>query len=114
MAQLDMLVGDIAKNTQSVIDSAHKARDNEQADVIVFPELTLTGYPPEDLLLRPSLDQRIESALATLLAEIRDIYVVVGYPRRIDGELFNCAGVIYQGDLLVEYAKQNCLIFGVR
>ncbi|WP_421850780.1 NAD+ synthase [Marinomonas sp.] len=114
MAQLDMLVGDITKNTQSVIDAANKARDEEHADVVVFPELTLTGYPPEDLLLRSSLDQRIESALAKLLAEIHDIYVVVGYPRRIDGELFNCAGVIYQGDLLVEYAKQklpNFLVF---
>ncbi|MGO2512754.1 NAD+ synthase [Marinomonas polaris] len=114
MAQLDMLVGDITKNTQSVIDAANKARDEERADVVVFPELTLTGYPPEDLLLRSSLDTRIESALAKLLAEIHDIYVVVGYPRRIDGELFNCAGVIYQGKLLVEYAKQklpNFLVF---
>lgn len=114
MAQLDMLVGDITKNTQSVIDAANKARDEEHADVVVFPELTLTGYPPEDLLLRSSLDQRIESALAKILAGVHDIYVVVGYPRRIDGELFNCAGVIYQGDLLVEYAKQklpNFLVF---
>ncbi|WP_115897186.1 NAD+ synthase [Marinomonas pollencensis] len=114
MAQLDMLVGDIAKNTQSVIDAAHTARDNEQADVIVFPELTLTGYPPEDLLLRPSLDPRIESALQRILDEVHDIYVVVGYPRRIDGELFNCAGVLYQGAMLAEYAKQklpNFLVF---
>lgn len=114
MAQLDMLVGDITKNTQSVIDAANQARDHEGADVVVFPELTLTGYPPEDLLLRASLDPRIESALAKILAEVRDIYVVVGYPRRIDGELFNCAGVIYQGQLLVEYAKQklpNFLVF---
>ncbi|MEP7728403.1 NAD+ synthase [Marinomonas primoryensis] len=114
MAQLDMLVGDITKNTQSVIDTACKARDEERADVVVFPELTLTGYPPEDLLLRPSLDPRIESALAKVLAEVRDIHVVIGYPRRIDGELFNCAGVIYQGKMLVEYAKQklpNFLVF---
>jgi NAD+ synthase (glutamine-hydrolysing) len=114
MAQLDMLVGDITKNTQSVIDAACKARDEEHADVVVFPELTLTGYPPEDLLLRPSLDPRIESALAKILADVRDIHVVVGYPRRIDGELFNCAGVIYQGKILVEYAKQklpNFLVF---
>ncbi|MBR7888974.1 NAD+ synthase [Marinomonas sp. A79] len=114
MAQLDMLVGDITRNTQSVIDAANKARDDEQADVVVFPELTLTGYPPEDLLLRSSLDPRIESALAKMMAEIRDIYVIVGYPRRIDGELFNCAGVIYQGELLLEYAKQklpNFLVF---
>ncbi|AWY01383.1 NAD+ synthase [Marinomonas primoryensis] len=114
MAQLDMLVGDITKNTQSVIDAACKARDEERADVVVFPELTLTGYPPEDLLLRPSLDPRIESALAKILADVRDIHVVIGYPRRIDGELFNCAGVIYQGKMLVEYAKQklpNFLVF---
>lgn len=114
MAQLDMLVGDIAKNTQSVIDEAKKARDEKKADVIVFPELTLTGYPPEDLLLRPSLDPRIESALQRILNEVYDIYVVVGYPRRIDGELFNCAGVIYQGKQLLEYAKQelpNFLVF---
>lgn len=114
MAQLDMLVGDITKNTQSVIDAACKARDEEHADVVVFPELTLTGYPPEDLLLRPSLDPRIESALAKILADVRDIHVVIGYPRRIDGELFNCAGVIYQGKMLVEYAKQklpNFLVF---
>ncbi|AEF54170.1 NAD+ synthase [Marinomonas posidonica] len=114
MAQLDMLVGDITKNTQSVIDAALKARDQEQADVVVFPELTLTGYPPEDLLLRPSLEPRIESALAKIQAEVTGIHLVLGYPRRIDGELFNCAGVIYQGQLLVEYAKQklpNFLVF---
>jgi len=114
MAQLDMLVGDIKRNTQLVIDTACKARDEEKADVVVFPELTLTGYPPEYLLLRPSLDTRIESALAKILSDVRDIYVVVGYPRRIDGELFNCAGVFYQGQLLVEYAKQklpNFLVF---
>ncbi|GAB3484607.1 NAD+ synthase [Marinomonas epiphytica] len=114
MAQLDMLVGDISKNTQAVIAAAHKARDEEGADVILFPELTLTGYPPEDLLLRPSLDQRIETALETIQKDIQDIYVVVGYPRRIDGELFNCAGVFYQGKLLGEYSKQklpNFLVF---
>ncbi len=114
MAQLDMLVGDITKNTQIVIDAAHQARDKERAEVIVFPELTLIGYPPEDLLLRPSLDGRIESALLKIIEEVRDIYVVVGYPHRIDSELFNCAGVIYQGKLLGEYAKQelpNFLIF---
>ena len=63
MAQLDMLVGDIKNNTESVIEQSLKAKDEHQADVIVFPELTLTGYPPEDLLLRPSLAPRIEAAL---------------------------------------------------
>ncbi|RDL43921.1 NAD+ synthase [Marinomonas piezotolerans] len=113
MAQLDMLVGDIKNNTESVIEQSVIAKDTHQADVIVFPELTLTGYPPEDLLLRPSLSTRIESALREILARVHDIYVVVGYPRVIDGELFNCAGVIYQGALIGEYAKQKLPNFQV-
>ncbi len=107
MAQLDMLVGDIKGNTQKVITAAKQAKQNHQAKVVVFPELTLTGYPPEDLLLRPSLESRIEQALADILEQVHDIYVVVGYPRRINGELFNSAGVIYNGSLLGEYAKQK-------
>ncbi|WP_191602932.1 NAD+ synthase [Marinomonas algicola] len=107
MAQLDMLVGDIKGNTQKVIDAAERAKQEHQARVIVFPELTLTGYPPEDLLLRASLEQRIEQALERILAKVHDIYVVVGYPRRINGELFNSAGVIYNGCLIGEYAKQK-------
>ncbi|WCN14290.1 NAD+ synthase [Marinomonas mediterranea] len=113
MAQLDMLVGDIKNNTESVIKAAHEARDHHQADVVVFPELTLTGYPPEDLLLRPSLDSRIEDSIQTILNEVHDIYVVVGYPRRIDGDLFNCAGVFHQGRMLGEYAKQKLPNFKV-
>ncbi len=113
MAQLDMLVGDIKNNTESVIAQSHIARDEQNADVIVFPELTLTGYPPEDLLLRPSLRPRIEAALAQILEQVHDIYVVVGYPREIDGELFNCAGVFYQGQILGEYCKQKLPNFRV-
>lgn len=113
MAQLDMLVGDIKNNTESVIAQSLIARDEQNADVIVFPELTLTGYPPEDLLLRPSLRPRIEAALAQILEQVHDIYVVVGYPRDIDGELFNCAGVFYQGQILGEYCKQKLPNFQV-
>ena len=107
MAQLDMLVGDIKGNTQKIIDAAELAKKEHQARVIVFPELTLTGYPPEDLLLRPSLEPRIEQALEVILSTVHDIYVVIGYPRRVNGELFNSAGVIYNGCLLGEYAKQK-------
>lgn len=107
MAQLDMLVGDIKGNTQSVIDAAIKARDEEKAQVIVFPELTLTGYPPEDLLLRPSLEVRIEHALERIMQEVKNIYVVLGYPRNLKGYLYNAAGVIYNGKLMGEYHKQE-------
>jgi len=107
LAQLNTLVGDIPGNTQRVLQYAQRALD-AQADVVVFPELTLTGYPPEDLLLRPSLDVRIERALSELQAANLSIAIVVGYPKRIHNTLFNMAGVIQSGKLVAEYAKQ-CL-----
>ncbi len=108
LAQLNTLVGDIPGNTQQVIIFAQRAMAELQADVVVFPELTITGYPPEDLLLRPSLDLRIETALAQLQAAQLPIAIVVGYPKRVNGQLFNMAGVIQAGILIAEYAKQ-CL-----
>ena len=108
MAQINTLVGDIAGNTQRVLEvsAAQKAAG---AHVVVFPELTLTGYPPEDLLLRGDLLDRTDAALAMLCAELSaDLTVVVGYPRGRDGALFNSAGVISGGKLLAQYDKQ-CL-----
>lgn len=108
LAQLNTLVGDIPGNTQKVIMFAQRAVTELQADAVIFPELTLTGYPPEDLLLRPSLDLRIEAALAELQSAQLPIAIVVGYPKRVNGQLFNMAGVIQAGKLIAEYAKQ-CL-----
>ena len=108
MAQINTLVGDIGGNTQRVLEvsAAQKAAG---AQLVVFPELTLTGYPPEDLLLRGDLLDRTEAALARLCAELSpDLAVVVGYPRGQGGVLFNSAGVISAGKLLAQYDKQ-CL-----
>ncbi len=80
MAQLDFLVGDIVGNVDKIVTAAVEARDRLQADLIVFPELTLTGYPPEDLLLRPSFIGQIEPALQRLCEEIQGIAVIVGCP----------------------------------
>ena len=108
MAQINTLVGDIAGNTQRVLEVS-AAQRAAGAQVVVFPELTLTGYPPEDLLLRGDLLDRTEAALAKLCAELpADLTVVVGYPRGQDGALFNSAGVISAGKLLAHYDKQ-CL-----
>jgi NAD+ synthase (glutamine-hydrolysing) len=108
MAQLNTLVGDFDGNVNKIISSVRRAEQASTAPVVVFPELTLSGYPPEDLLLRPSMDRRVVSALETLQAAVTDSYVVIGYPRSIDGQLFNMAGVIHRGELIAEYAKQ-CL-----
>ncbi|PSL14286.1 NAD+ synthase (glutamine-hydrolysing) [Marinobacterium halophilum] len=108
MAQLNLLVGDIPGNTSRVIETALKARDEHHADLVLFPELALSGYPPEDLLLRPSLELRIAQALDRIMAEVSGITLVLGYPRYRDGALYNMAGVIRDGELIAEYAKQ-CL-----
>ncbi len=105
LAQLDLLVGDVAGNTRRVIEAARQARDEQGAHAILFPELTLTSYPPEDLLLRDELHERVEAALERLCREVRGIDLVLGYPRRRDGALFNAAGVIRDGRIVAEYYK---------
>ena len=108
MAQINTLVGDIAANAQRVIDVC-LAQTATGARLIVFPELTLTGYPPEDLLLRGDLLTRTERALQHVVASCPpELMVVVGYPRARGGQLFNTAGVIREGRVVAEYDKQ-CL-----
>lgn len=107
MAQINPLVGDIPGNAGRVLEQARQA-ESLGADVIVFPELTLSGYPPEDLLLRPSLALRVDRALDQIKQAGLDIAVVLGYPKVVAGRVFNMAGVITRGQLVCEYAKQ-CL-----
>ncbi len=107
MAQINPLVGDIPGNTARVLAEARRAV-TAGVDVLVFPELTLTGYPPEDLLLRPSLDHRVGEALAQLLADLPPaLWVVCGYPLRLPNGLGNCAGVFHGGRIVAEYCKQH-------
>jgi NAD+ synthase (glutamine-hydrolysing) len=103
LAQLNFLVGDIEGNAGKIIEAAESARG--KADLIVFPELALTGYPPEDLLLRSHFMRRVERAVALVLARLQGITLVVGYPLRREGRLYNVAGVWQDGVILAEYAK---------
>lgn len=106
MAQINTLVGDFRGNAQQVIAVAQRAVSTSTCPIVVFPELTLSGYPPEDLLLRPSVADRVDEALALLLRELPpEATVVIGYPRRCEGRLYNMAGVIEGGALRAEYAK---------
>ncbi len=108
MAQINTVVGDFEGNTEQVLSMVRDAVEEHDAPVVVFPELTLSGYPPEDLLLRPSLGVRVEACLKILCEELpAESWVIVGYPINRDGELFNCAGVIHDGSLQVEYRKRE-------
>jgi len=108
MAQVNPLVGDIPGNTDLVIETIENILSDGRADLIVFPELVLTAYPPEDLLLRESLDVRIEAALQKIREKQFEAHLVVGYPGRVDGHLYNMLAIIYRGDVVATYRKQ-CL-----
>ncbi|MAT50994.1 MAG: NAD+ synthase [Porticoccaceae bacterium] len=105
LAQVNPVVGDIPGNTDVVLRCIDQARQ-QGAQAVLFPELMLTGYPPEDLLLRPSLDGRIDAAIEQVAAASRGIVALVGYPRRRTGTLYNMVGVFADGRLISEYAKQ--------
>jgi NAD+ synthase (glutamine-hydrolysing) len=108
MAQINTLVGDIKGNTQRILDICVD-QSALGVDMVVFPELTLTGYPPEDLLLRQHTTDLTAAALERLCRDLpAELAVVVGYPRRQGDRLFNSAGVLYDGTILAEYDKQ-CL-----
>lgn len=107
MAQANLLVGDIENNADKVIDLALRARDQLQAQLVIFPELTLSSYPPEDLLLRAGLYLRIERALQLICRKVSGIDVIVGYPKKERAGTFNMAGLVRDGKVVAEYRKQH-------
>lgn len=108
LAQINPLVGDIDGNVERILNVSQSLVESYQADLIVFPELTLTGYPPEDLLLRPSLAKRIDKALNRLKQSNIPAALVVGYPLQDGDDLYNMAGVVHDNEILFQYAKR-CL-----
>ncbi|PHQ81080.1 MAG: NAD+ synthase [Coxiella sp. (in: Bacteria)] len=105
-AQINLSVGDIEGNTQKIID---KLNTLTSTNLILFPELSITGYPPEDLLLRPHLYVRVTLALETLkkATEHSDTAIIVGYPQQIDDKKFNMACCIHKGSIIATYQKQK-------
>jgi NAD+ synthase (glutamine-hydrolysing) len=115
LAQLDLLVGDVRGNCARVRDTARKARE-QGADLVVFPELTLSGYPPEDLLFHRGLRIQVEQALAELERDVNDPgcglpAILVGYPEyegSTGTRIFNSACLLAAGVVRHNYRK-NCL-----
>ena len=102
ICQINPVVGDIGGNARKIINLIHS---HASADVLVFPELAMTGYPPEDLLLRPSMDIRVKRALHKILSEVDDQWLILGYPARREGKGYNAAAVLHRGEILIEYHK---------
>jgi NAD+ synthase (glutamine-hydrolysing) len=107
LAQVNLLVGDIKGNADIIARTARRARDELGSDLVVFPELTLTGYPPEDLLLRPAFIDAAEYALDSLCREVSGVAMVIGHPLRSGRRLYNAASFVSEGRVLGVYRKQH-------
>ncbi|MDM9560249.1 NAD+ synthase [Bordetella petrii] len=109
IAQINAHVGDIAGNAARVLEAA-RAAHGQGADVLVTPELVLTGYPPEDLLLRPHFVERQEAALAQLrqdTAGLAGLHLLVGHVLARGGKLYNAATVLCEGKVVGAYCKRE-------
>ncbi len=105
LAQLDLVVGDVAGNTDRILEYSARAHDELRADLVVFPELSICGYPPEDLLFHSGLRKRIDAALDTIRDSVRDIAVLVGFPDYQGDDIFNACAVFKDGEVLARYHK---------
>ena len=127
LAQIDVTVGDLEGNTDLIVDWTRKASDSG-AHLVAFPEMALTGYPPEDLVLRGSFTAASQAGLHRLAARLKseglgDTAVVVGYldtadepvPRvgRPAGEPENACALLFNGRIVTRYAKHHLPNYGV-
>src|SRR5215208_1274513 len=111
LAQINPTVGDVRGNARKVSDYIARARE-EGAGLVVFPELTLSGYPPEDLLLKTSFLDAAQTELRELASQTQGIVAVVGYPEQAD-DVYNTAAVIADGDIVAGYRKMYLPNYGV-
>ncbi len=107
------MVGDITANVNQIIQASVYARDQLSADIIVFPEQIVTGYPAEDLLLRPDFIRDANNAVDQLAGRVSDIAMVVGFPERDGNKLYNSAALLHQGTKIACYRKQALPNYGV-
>jgi len=106
LAQQNQMLGDLAGNARSLLGSIRQGR-TAGAALVVTPELSLCGYPPEDLLLRPAFLDACAAELAALAVEVRDVVAVIGFPERSDGVRYNAAAVVRNGRVDAVYRKQR-------
>ncbi len=107
LAQFDFPVGDVAGNASRIIELMHEARDEYGADVVLLPELAISGYPPEDLLMRPGFLRSCEQALARVAAQAQGIVAVVGWPQSAGAVVYNAASVLREGAIAATYRKRE-------
>src|SRR5688572_12274747 len=111
LAQVNTVVGDLDGNRRRILEGVERAR-GERADLVVFPELAVTGYPPEDLLLRPGFIRAAERSLELIAREVHGLVALVGVPL-YDLDLANACAVCADGEVKAVYRKQFLPNYGV-
>jgi NAD+ synthetase len=104
IAQINCVVGDLAGNATKILAAVAQAKQSD-ATLLLTPELSLTGYPPEDLLLRDDFNRASQQALVALAEKIQGITVIVGHPHQERGRCYNAASVLQDGKILATYHK---------
>ena len=112
LAQINTTVGDLAGNSEKIIQYIDKARELN-SDIVVFPELALSGYPPEDLLLKPHFITKNRQYLNKIIEQTESIFVIVGFPYQEKGKLYNAAALINNKKLVGIYKKIFLPNYGV-
>lgn len=107
MAQFDFPVGAVAKNADRIVAMIQAARDEYGADIVLFPELALSGYPPEDLLLRPAFLADCEAAIQRVALAATGIVAIVGWPQAAGAVLYNATSVLRDGAIAHTYRKRE-------
>ncbi|WP_407354130.1 NAD+ synthase [Luteimonas sp. R10] len=107
LAQFDFPVGAVARNAERIGLMIVEAREEYGADIVLFPELAVSGYPPEDLLMRPSFLADCEQALHAIAAQAQGIVAVVGWPESAGSVLYNSASVLRDGRVAATYRKRE-------
>lgn len=113
IAQINPCVGDIDGNTKKIVSYALRAQKKLKADIVVFPEMAVTGYPPEDLLLRNELYIEVQKSLEFIRKKVKNIHIIVGHPTIFKNQKYNAASIIYNGKILLTYHKQQLPNYGV-
>src|ERR1044072_5092360 len=111
LAQINTTAGDLEGNRERILQAIDEAR-GAGADLVLLPELAVTAYPPEDLLLRPGFIRAAEESVQEIAAQTRGLVALVGYPH-FDRDLFNACAVCSEGEVQAVYRKRFLPNYGV-
>lgn len=105
VAQIELTVGDFEKNKTKILLAVEKSK-GQQADIVLFPELCITGYPPEDLLLREDFYEAVDRYKNEIVSQINGIDAIISFPHKTNDGIYNAAALVRDAEIVDYYFKQ--------